>query len=188
VNTRSALAAATIMAALVGLISAPPSLATGVNDLPAVTEAALSASVSDIELESSDIKLGDSIRDLEQVSEQGGETIVTLTSDILFGSGNAKLPPSATARITALVAKVAKGAALSVGGHTDNVGSTVSNGTLSRARAAAVAVVVAKARPDIRLTVAGFGEGKPVAANESGGKDDPQGRAKNRRVELRYKG
>jgi outer membrane protein OmpA-like peptidoglycan-associated protein len=51
-----------------------------------------------------------------------------------------------------------------------------------------VASVVAKTRPDVKLSVQGFGESRPVAANDTGGKDNPEGRAQNRRVELRYQG
>lgn len=187
-KARRVLAAAIVTAALAGLASAPRSMADGVNDLPQVTDTQLAASVSDIELTVSDIEITDSIRDVEQVKEQGNETVVSLRSDILFAFGKTQLPTSATARITALVAKVAQGDALSVAGHTDNVGADAANVALSRARAAAVAAIVATARPDIKLTVRGFGESQPVAANETGGKDNPQGRAQNRRVELRYQG
>ena len=194
-KARRVLAAATLATALLGLGSAPWSMADGINDLPQVTESELGASVSDIgsqssdiELQISDIDIKDSVRDLEQVKRQGNETIVALRSDILFAFGKDQLPASATARITSLVAKVARGGTLNVGGHTDNVGPTAANVTLSRARATAVAAVVAKARPDIKITVQGFGEIRPVVANETGGKDNPEGRAQNRRVELRYQG
>lgn len=173
-------------AALTG--TASPAMAAGVNELPQVTAAELLDSVSDIDLQISDIRIEVSIHDVEQVSQQGSETVVTLTTDILFTSGKAKLPTTATAKIATLVAKVPRGGTLSVGGHTDNVGSTASNLTLSKKRAAAVAAVIAAARPDLRLTVQGLGEGKPVASNGTGSTDNPAGRAQNRRVELRYKG
>jgi outer membrane protein OmpA-like peptidoglycan-associated protein len=163
-------------------------MADGINDLPQVTDSQLAASVSDIELKVSEIEITDSIRDVEQVKQHGNETVVSLRSDILFAFGKAQLPASATARITALIAKVARGGTLKVGGHTDNVGSAAANVALSRARAAAVASVVAKTRPDVKLSVQGFGESRPVAANDTGGKDNPEGRAQNRRVELRYQG
>jgi outer membrane protein OmpA-like peptidoglycan-associated protein len=163
-------------------------MADGINDLPQVTDSQLAASVSDIELKVSEIEITDSIRDVEQVKQHGNETVVSLRSDILFAFGKAQLPASATARITALIAKVARGGTLNVGGHTDNVGSAAANVALSRARAAAVASVVAKTRPDVKLSVQGFGESRPVAANDTGGKDNPEGRAQNRRVELRYQG
>ena len=86
-KARRVLAAATLTAALVGLGSAPPSMAEGVNDLPEVTDSELSDSVSDIQLQISDIEIKDSIRDLEQVKMQGNETVVALRSDILFAFG-----------------------------------------------------------------------------------------------------
>jgi len=191
VSTRRTIAAVvmtmmTTTAALTG--AASPALAAGVNDLPRVTQAELTESVSDLDLQISYIRIQDTIHDVERVSQQGSETVVTLTTDILFTFGKAELPTSATARIVTLVAKVPRGGALSVEGHTDNVGSTGSNLALSKKRAAAVASVIATARPDIRLTVRGLGEGRPAATNETGGTDDPAGRARNRRVELRYKG
>lgn len=187
-NIRRLLALATITAAAAGLGSASPSMAEGVNDLPAVTEAELRDSVHDIEIQVFDVEIDNSIQGVEVLEKEGTETVVTLTSDILFAFGKAALPTTAATRITSLVAKAPKGGTLTVGGHTDDVGATARNLTLSKARAAAVAAVVATARPDLTLTVAGFGESKPVATNEAGGKDNPAGRAENRRVELRYQG
>lgn len=184
--TMTTVTTVTMTAALTGMAS--PAMAAGVDDLPQVTQAELTQSVSEIDLRISDIRIQDTIHDVEQVSQQGSETVVTLTTDILFTSGKAVLPPSATAKIVTLVAKVPRGGALSVDGHTDNVGSTGSNLTLSKKRAAAVAAVIGTARPDIKLTVRGLGEGKPVASNGTSSTDNPAGRAQNRRVELRYKG
>ena len=39
---------------------------------------------------------------------------------------------------------------------------------------------------DLEVTAKGFGESEPVESDEKNGKDDPEGRAKNRRVEIRY--
>jgi outer membrane protein OmpA-like peptidoglycan-associated protein len=36
------------------------------------------------------------------------------------------------------------------------------------------------------LSPAGFGETRPIAPNDIGGVDNPDGRAQNRRVELRF--
>ena len=38
------------------------------------------------------------------------------------------------------------------------------------------------------LTVTGHGDTDPVAPNSKGGEDNPEGRAENRRVEIRYDG
>jgi outer membrane protein OmpA-like peptidoglycan-associated protein len=66
-------------------------------------------------------------------------------------------------------------------GHTDNVGGDEYNQGLSLRRAAAVKdYLVAGTIPDQRVQVTGFGETLPVASN-----DTEDGRAQNRRVELR---
>jgi outer membrane protein OmpA-like peptidoglycan-associated protein len=69
---------------------------------------------------------------------------------------------------------------LSINGYTDNVGTHEYNVKLSQARAAAVVDALAKAGIAAdRLSSAGFGDSNPIDDN---GK--PEGRAKNRRVEL----
>jgi OOP family OmpA-OmpF porin len=72
---------------------------------------------------------------------------------------------------------------VSIGGHTDDVGSDSANLKLSQARAQAVALAIKTSRPDLALTVKGFGETKPVASNGKAAE-----RAKNRRVEIRFAG
>ena len=71
---------------------------------------------------------------------------------------------------------------LEVAGHTDNTGAPAHNMQLSAGRAAAVvnALVAAYGVERARLQAKGYGDGKPVAPN-----DTDQNRAKNRRVELR---
>jgi outer membrane protein OmpA-like peptidoglycan-associated protein len=66
-------------------------------------------------------------------------------------------------------------------GHTDNVGSSSANKTLSEKRAAAVkAALVANYRVSGgRLDAKGLGDSKPLGSNETA-----EGRANNRRVEL----
>jgi OOP family OmpA-OmpF porin len=71
---------------------------------------------------------------------------------------------------------------LEVAGHTDNTGARAHNSQLSAGRAAAVvdALVAIYGVDRARLRANGYGDGKPVAPN-----DTDQNRAKNRRVELR---
>lgn len=71
---------------------------------------------------------------------------------------------------------------LEVSGHTDNSGTKEHNMTLSQGRAeAVVAALVGQYQIDAsRLIAKGYGDTKPVAANDS-----PANMAKNRRVELR---
>jgi outer membrane protein OmpA-like peptidoglycan-associated protein len=69
---------------------------------------------------------------------------------------------------------------LSIDGYTDNVGTHEYNIKLSQARAAAVVEALTKAGIAAdRLSSAGYGDSNPIADN-----DKPEGRAKNRRVEL----
>jgi outer membrane protein OmpA-like peptidoglycan-associated protein len=71
---------------------------------------------------------------------------------------------------------------LEVAGHTDNTGGAAHNMRLSAGRAASVvhALVDAFGIEEGRLRAIGYGDTKPVAPNDS-----DQGRAQNRRVELR---
>ena len=68
-----------------------------------------------------------------------------------------------------------------VQGHTDNVGAGTANQALSEQRAAAVVGWLVKNGVDTaRLTAKGYGDTQPVAENTN-----DEGRAKNRRVELK---
>jgi OmpA-OmpF porin, OOP family len=73
---------------------------------------------------------------------------------------------------------------IEVAGHTDATGEDDYNLDLSQRRANTVMGYLVEAGVDAsRLTATGFGEGEPVAGNET-----LDGRARNRRVELRVKG
>ncbi|MBT3204556.1 MAG: OmpA family protein [Gammaproteobacteria bacterium] len=68
-----------------------------------------------------------------------------------------------------------------VAGHTDNVGDSGFNRELSQKRAASVKTYLIDRGVDAsRLSARGFGDSEPAASN-----DTSEGRAKNRRVELR---
>lgn len=121
-----------------------------------------------------------------EVTSSGGDTVVSLDTDVLFEFGKAELGGPAEDAVVEAVADVPKGAKVSVVGHTDSIGSDADNRTLSTQRAQAVADAIEDERDDLRLTVSGKGESDPVEPNESGGQDNPEGREKNRRVEIRY--
>jgi OmpA-OmpF porin, OOP family len=78
--------------------------------------------------------------------------------------------------------KIDKSLRLEISGHTDNTGTSEHNLTLSEGRAKAVVDrLVSKYGIDAaRLQAKGYGDTKPVAPN-----DNDEGRAKNRRVELK---
>lgn len=163
-------AAATSIVLLTGF--APP-------DPDGFTDAELAASVRPLEL---------NVSEVASRTRDGRDEVISLQTDILFAFGKSALSERARARIRELVGAVPKDARLYVDGHTDSVGSAAANQRLSSERARAVADAITAARPDLRLRVTGHGETRPVAPNNSGGRDDPEGRAKNRRVELRYRG
>lgn len=125
---------------------------------------------------------------LAKASSSGSEEVLTLSSDILFAFDKATMPAAAGAQIAAAVKNLPRGATVAVGGHTDSLASDSRNLALSQQRAQTVAAAIRAARPDLVLTVKGHGETQPVEDNEVGGKDNPDGRAKNRRVEIRWTG
>jgi outer membrane protein OmpA-like peptidoglycan-associated protein len=73
-------------------------------------------------------------------------------------------------------------ARFAIEGHTDNVGGKTNNQVLSESRAYALRqYLVDKGIDPERLTFKGYGETRPRATNST-----PEGRAQNRRVEIRY--
>ena len=69
---------------------------------------------------------------------------------------------------------------VTITGHTDNVGNAASNMRLSQNRANNIKkMLVEKGIPANRITTIGKGESQPIESN-----DTPEGRAKNRRIEI----
>lgn len=66
-------------------------------------------------------------------------------------------------------------------GYTDNAGNPASNRALSNARAAALRdwLVDASGIAATQFAIQGYGDTRPIAGN-----DTPEGRARNRRVEI----
>lgn len=114
-------------------------------------------------------------------------TVVELASDVLFAFDSAELAPDAETALRR-TAELAAGAArgqITVTGHTDSMGGDAYNLDLSKRRAEAVAQWLATSGkvPSVRLKSEGRGESEPVADNRrADGQDDPEGRARNRRV------
>jgi outer membrane protein OmpA-like peptidoglycan-associated protein len=100
-----------------------------------------------------------------------------------FEYDSAKLTPDSTAALN-LVADSLKAnpeARIEIGGHTDSRGKDSYNLQLSRKRAQAVQdYLVGQGVSPAQASVTGYGEKQPVAPN-----DTEDGRAKNRRVELK---
>jgi outer membrane protein OmpA-like peptidoglycan-associated protein len=79
------------------------------------------------------------------------------------------------------------GSRIEIAGHTDNLGAPQYNQTLSEKRAAAVREYLIKVGgvDPTKITAVGHRDLYPVAPNRKpDGKDNPEGRAQNRRVEI----
>ena len=122
-----------------------------------------------------------------QVSDT--EIRIEMSADVLFDFDKATIKPAAEPAL-AKVATVLEGyprAAVRIEGHTDAKGNDAYNQKLSDRRAKAVQDWLRKqaALRDVRFSTQGFGAKKPVAPNvKPNGTDDPEGRQKNRRVEI----
>ena len=116
------------------------------------------------------------------VAESLGNSGRATLSNLHFATGKSDITPEAEAALNAAVTALRNHAEwnIRVEGFTDNVGIPDANLKLSSDRANAVMDWLAEHGIDrSRLTAKGYGEGRPVAKNAT-----PEGRAKNRRVEL----
>jgi len=119
----------------------------------------------------------------------GQELRIDLAADVLFDFDKYTLLPKAsdTLRKVGQVAVSYPSSPILIEGHTDGKGTHPYNMKLSENRANAVkAWLVQNASvTGARISTRGWGETKPVAANtKPDGSDDPEGRQKNRRVEI----
>jgi outer membrane protein OmpA-like peptidoglycan-associated protein len=125
------------------------------------------------------------------VQAEGGGLRFTLGADVLFDFDKFNLRTEADPVLRKLVeqvrAEVPSRARYMVEGHTDAKGTDVYNLGLSNRRAKSVRDWFVKhgAVTSRDITTVGLGEGSPVAPNERpDGSDDPEGRQRNRRVEI----
>ena len=133
------------------------------------------------------IDLDDSTETLKTEKHVGGKTAVTISSDVLFAFDKATLTDTAEKTLDGLIAKLGKAkGAIRVDGYTDAKGADGYNLKLSKRRAAAVRTYLAGKLSGRTLRATGHGEANPIAPNTKNRKDDPDGRAKNRRVTIRY--
>jgi len=106
----------------------------------------------------------------------------TLSSDISFDNDMYVIKESAKLKLDSIAQLIIKKQPkkINIVGHTDNTGSTEYNKNLSEKRAAAVQNYISnKTNTQIPLTAIAMGEEFPIENN-----DTPEGRSKNRRVEI----
>ncbi len=150
----------------------------------------LDSSVTPLLLDPSVTSLIGPVEPLESEATSAGVTTLTLSSDVLFDFGKATLTATAERKVEQLAGKLAAARGMvTVVGHTDAIGSPPDNQTLSTARAAAVRAALLRvlASKPIQIVASGVGETQPVAPDMIGGKDNPPGRALNRRVVLTFR-
>jgi outer membrane protein OmpA-like peptidoglycan-associated protein len=108
-------------------------------------------------------------------------------SDFLFDFDRAELRSEAEPALAEFARRVAQANKMvMIEGHTDAKGTDSYNQTLSERRATAVRIALAgRGLGYEKLNIRGFGKTRPVAANQyPDGADDPDGRQRNRRVEV----
>ncbi|WP_328382030.1 OmpA family protein [Micromonospora zamorensis] len=198
VSGRTALAATALTLLLVSepvaAWSAPtPTPTSGTAVVPGPTLAAgarVDAPIIDILAPTDDIYLRTEDLDGNSLeAESGGRIELILAADVLFAFGKADLSAAARTRLAEIAERLRAEATgtVQIFGHTDAVGDDAQNLALSLRRAEAVrAVLSAEGGSQVTYEIKGFGETRPVAPNTLGGKDNPKGRASNRRVEIRF--
>jgi outer membrane protein OmpA-like peptidoglycan-associated protein len=108
--------------------------------------------------------------------------LIVNMSDVLFDTGSYTLKPGAREKLAKIsgIVLAHPGLSLQIEGHTDSVGGDDFNQQLSERRADSVRDFLAEQGvPASSITAHGFGKMQPVASN-----DTPEGRQRNRRVEL----
>jgi outer membrane protein OmpA-like peptidoglycan-associated protein len=117
------------------------------------------------------------------------EIRIELSADVLFDFDKSDLKPGALESLAkvAEVLRASPDAPVTIEGHTDGKGTDAYNQPLSERRAQAVKAWLVEhgGVSGTRITVRGWGKTRPVAPNtRPDGSDDPEGRKKNRRVEI----
>ena len=115
-------------------------------------------------------------------TQDSARGLIVNMSDVLFDTGQFSLKPGAREKLSKIsgIVLAYPSLKLEVEGYTDSVGTDQSNMVLSENRANAVRdFLVKQGIATASISSTGFGEGQPVATN-----DTAAGRQQNRRVEL----
>jgi outer membrane protein OmpA-like peptidoglycan-associated protein len=126
---------------------------------------------------------------LLDVKESPTEVRIELAADVLFDFDKAGILPKAQATLSQAAGMIREKAhgTVRIEGHTDAKGSDTYNQKLSERRAEAVKMwfIQKEGLGKVPFATEGLGARKPVAPNKKpDGSDDPEGRQKNRRVEI----
>jgi len=116
-------------------------------------------------------------------TDNGNAILVNLPDGVTFDVGSSSLKPEFRTTLDSVANSMVQypNSLIDVYGHTDSTGSDAFNQTLSESRARTVAGYLAsRGVSATRIRSQGFGETMPVASN-----DTPEGRTKNRRVEIK---
>ena len=116
-------------------------------------------------------------------TDNGKAILVNLPDGVTFDVGSAALKPQFRDTLDKIAASMVQypDSLIDVYGHTDSTGSDAFNQTLSESRARTVAgYLSSRGVSATRIRSQGFGETMPVADNAT-----EEGRAKNRRVEIK---
>lgn len=140
------------------------------------------------DLSGNPVAVGGKVEDF-QIHETPTEIRIDLAADVLFDFDKSEILPKAADVLhkAAEVIRQHERQVVRIEGHTDGKGSDAYNQSLSERRAESVRrwFVTDEKLGGVRFETRGWGAQKPVAPNQKpDGSDDPDGRQKNRRVEI----
>jgi outer membrane protein OmpA-like peptidoglycan-associated protein len=169
--------------------AAPQELKSPPVDLRVAPPIALQFQMLDLQLRVEDVK--GAVQALA-MKETKTEVKIELSGDVLFDFDKADIRPAAEPalqRVKEIISQYPR-ANISIDGYTDGKGDDTYNRRLSDKRAAAVKgwLVQKGGVEEKRIKTKGWGRANPAAPNTNpDGSDNPEGRQKNRRVEITVK-
>lgn len=121
--------------------------------------------------------------DIDAVGAIGSAVQITLKTSVLFDFDRYTLKTEAQEELNAVAERIFQypDARVIIEGHTDNIGSTTYNQTLSKNRAGSVRdyLLSIENLKGLNVEIIGHGMSRPISSN-----DTEEGREKNRRVEI----
>ncbi|WP_068927556.1 OmpA family protein [Planobispora rosea] len=164
---------------------------------PPVTAPVLDLTAPVLDVQGRVLDIGERVATLDGSltdESRGTERKITVAADVLFAFDRATLTAKARSRLAQAaktLAAEAGGERVRIDGYTDTKGGDAYNLDLSRRRAQAVRQALERLLDGKGITfiVEGHGAADPVAPNTApDGGDSPEGRARNRRVEIGFPG